>query len=59
MLVNGYDPAKRWILVMDPDRGAIGGVPYERFQRTWRAGGHLLLVAAPEKAPQAERAAGS
>lgn len=50
VLVNGYDPEKRWILIMDPDRGAIGGITYERFRETWQAGGHLLLVAAPERA---------
>lgn len=47
-LVVGYHSERRWVLVMDPSRG-VGAIPWDRFERAWRAADHLLLVAAPDR----------
>lgn len=46
VLVCGFDLARRWVLVMDPSRG-VSAVAFADFERYWRGGENLMLVAAP------------
>jgi ABC-type bacteriocin/lantibiotic exporter with double-glycine peptidase domain len=43
-LVCGFEPERRWILVMDPSFGT-GAIPEDEFERLWARADHLMLVA--------------
>lgn len=43
-LVVGFDPVRRWVLIVDPARG-YGALPYGAFEEHWARAGHLTLVA--------------
>ena len=51
VLLAGYDPERRGVLIMDPAHGGFGLVPYGRFQQLWCAADHLTLIAAPHPTP--------
>jgi ABC-type bacteriocin/lantibiotic exporter with double-glycine peptidase domain len=55
VLVAGYDPVNRWLVVMDPAWGA-GVVPYDRFEPLWTASERFMLVAAPAATVEQARA---
>lgn len=46
VLVAGFEPEERQLLLMDPAIGAAA-VPYERFEPLWSHAGRLMLVVAP------------
>lgn len=46
VLVTGFDPARRTLVLMDPALGEVD-VPYERFAALWEHADRLMLVAAP------------
>lgn len=46
VLVAGFDPQERQVLLMDPAVGAVS-VPYDRFEPLWARADHLMLVVAP------------
>lgn len=43
-LVVGFEPVRRWILIVDPARG-YGALPYDAFEEHWARAGHLALIA--------------
>ena len=45
VLACGFEPERRWVFVLDPERG-IGGVPFDDFDRRWAGADRLMLVAA-------------
>ncbi|MBX3472393.1 MAG: C39 family peptidase [Planctomycetes bacterium] len=46
VLVSGFDPERRLLVLMDPAWGA-GAVPFDRFDALWAGAERLMLVAAP------------
>ncbi|MCO5172202.1 MAG: cysteine peptidase family C39 domain-containing protein [Planctomycetes bacterium] len=46
VLVSGFDPERRLVVLMDPAWGA-GAVPFDRFDALWARAERLMLVAAP------------
>ena len=50
VLVSGYDPVKKLIVLEDPARGALLTAVW-KFEAMWKTGGHFALLAVP-KAPR-------
>lgn len=46
VLVTGFDPEERWVMLMDPAWGT-GAAPMEQFDALWARADRLMLVAAP------------
>ncbi len=46
VLVTGYDPTQRMVVLMDPVIGTAF-VPFDRFDPPWASAGRLMLVVAP------------
>ncbi|CAG0929358.1 hypothetical protein PLCT1_01021 [Planctomycetaceae bacterium] len=48
VLVTGYDPANDWILIQDPQRGALVCVSGQ-FEWAWNRAQHFTLLATPKQ----------
>ena len=55
-VVCGFEASRHLVLVMSPE--GVAAVPYEKFEKSWAAADHLMLVAVPESKIALQQAPG-